>query len=324
MKALHTFVRGAARGVPPPAEWMLEITNRCNLTCPMCLRHRMSFAAQDMDPHFVRDLLQRNPAPEAIWLYGYGEPLLYPHLFDAIREVKQRRIVACVSTNATLLDDSAGRRLLDSGLDYLIIAFDGATRETYEQYRKGAGFLSTKGKVERFIALKHSLRSRLHLTMQLILLPGNRHQASAFTNMWRRPGVNAVRTREDLLKSDAGALPSKRRGRHRPCFFLWRGPLFIQARGTIIPCPYYHGQAPFGDLQYETAESAWNSPKMQELRNAHLSGDLSRFPVCASCPRYQPHRFLAAASFLLGTRVIRRYLPVLEKLQQKVGWKLFE
>src|SRR6185503_14469825 len=169
---------------------MLEITNRCNLTCPMCLRHQMNFVTQDMDPHFVHDLLRRNPAPDAIWLYGYGEPLLYPQLFDTIRDVKKRKIVACVSTNATLLDDSAGRRILDSELDYLIIAFDGATRETYEQYRKGAAFVSTKSKVERFIALKHSLRSRLHLTMQLILLPDNRHEASAFKKMWTQPGVN--------------------------------------------------------------------------------------------------------------------------------------
>jgi len=274
-----------------------------------------------MDRDFIHELLERNPSPESIWLYGYGEPLLYPHLYPIIREVKRRGIVACSSTNATLLDDRAGQQLLDSELDYLIIAFDGATRETYEQYRKGASFSSTKARIERFIALKHSRRSRLHLTLQMILLPKNRHEASSFKKLWTQRGVNAVRTREDLLKVEKQRSSARR---HRPCFFLWRGPLFIQARGTVIPCPYYHGQAPYGDLRYETAENVWNSSKMQELRQAHVAGDLSKFPVCASCPRYQPNRFLAALSFLIGTRTIRRYLPLAETFQQRIGWKLFE
>ena len=92
----------------------------------------------------------------------------------------------------------------------------------------------------------------------------------------------------------------------------------------MIPCPYYHGSLPFGDLRTQTVEQAWNSAGMKELRQAHVKGDLSRFPICARCPRYQPHPLLAAASFAAGTGTIRKYIPVAERIQNALGRTFFE
>jgi len=230
MKRMITFLRRAVRGIPLPAEWMLEVTNRCNLACPMCLRDKAEFLQRDMDFRFIRLLLERNPQPVAIWPYGYGEPLMYPRIFDFIRYAKEKGIVVSLSTNATFLDKNRAENLLNSGLDYLIIAFDGATPSTYEKYRKGANFRDVKANVERFLSLKVACRSQLHLTLQMILMRENANETAAFARLWERTGVDSIRIREDLLKMDK----TDRNGRtqRRPCFFLWRGPLFIQAAGT--------------------------------------------------------------------------------------------
>jgi len=303
---------------------MLEVTNRCNLACPMCLRDKVDFITQDMDPHFIRHLLNANSPPHAIWPYGFGEPLLYPHLFETVRDMKRKGAIVSLSTSGTHLDGSTGAEMIDSGLDYLIVAFDGATPGTYEKYRRGASFHRVKDNVERFLALKASTKSQIHITLQMILLSGTRKEVSAFKQLWTRAGVDRVRLREDLLKLPNAETTARNRNGHRPCFFLWRGPLFVQAAGTVIPCPYYHGSEPFGDLQTQSVDEAWNSPKMTELRRAHASGDLSKFPVCGACPRYQPHAILAAASFFITTKEIRRYLPVVEGIQQRLGRTFFE
>jgi radical SAM protein with 4Fe4S-binding SPASM domain len=290
----------------------------------MCLRDKVHFLVRDMDRDFIQRTLKRSRSPKAVWLYGYGEPLVLPHIFQIIREIKSLGTVTCLSTNGTLLTETAAQQLLDSKLDYLIVAFDGATAKTYEKYRKGASFARVKDNVERFIELKLARRSRMHLTLQMILMNDTRNEVSAFKQLWTRPGVDCVRVREDLLKHEAGRIPAKVFTGHRPCFFLWRGPLFIQAAGTVIPCPYYHGSTPFGEVASNSADEAWNSSSMQELRKAHVSGDLSKFPICAACPRYQPHALLAAASFFVATRSIRRLIPLAERIQQKLGWRLFE
>jgi MoaA/NifB/PqqE/SkfB family radical SAM enzyme len=318
------FLRGQTNGIPPPREWMLEVTNRCNLACPMCLRNRVEFASRDMDLHFIKHLLESPSKPDAIWPYGYGESLLYPSIFEVIRSAKGKRIVVSLSTNATHLSPQTGQELLDSALDYLIIAFDGATPETYAKHRIGASFHQVKANVERFLAQKVASQAKLHVTLQMILMRGTANEVCAFRQLWTRRGVDCVRIREDLLKATRTDSSRSNLANHRPCFFLWRGPLFVQAAGTVIPCPYYHGSEPFADLNSQTIDEAWNSPRMNALRQAHVSGHVSAFPICAACPRYQPHALLAALSFSLTTREIRKYLPVAERIQQRFGWKLFE
>jgi MoaA/NifB/PqqE/SkfB family radical SAM enzyme len=315
---------GVVDVVPPPSEWMLEVTNRCNLACPMCLRDKVDFVQADMDIRLIHRLLDDENLPDALWPYGYGEPMIYPRLIETIRCAKRKNLTVSLSTNGTLLTEKAGRELIDSGLDYLIVAFDGATPETYRKYRRGADFQRVKENVERFLGLKLARRSRLHLTLQMILLSETANEVSAFRRLWTRRGVDCVRIREDLLKARKPATQPNERASHRRCFFLWRGPLFVQAGGGMIPCPYYHGSKPFGDLNAQTVSEAWNSTQMQDLRRAHVTGDLSNYPVCAGCPRYQPHAFLAAASFFIGTNGIRRYLPLAERIQQGFGRRFFE
>ena len=324
MKGVFGFLRRHTRKVEPPLEWMLEVTNRCNLSCPMCLRDKREFLPGDMDHRFIHDLFEHNPPPTALWPYGYGEPLMYPHVFEVIRHAKRKGMVVSLSTNGTYLTETVGRELLSTGLDYLILAFDGATSKTFSKFRKGADFNQVKANADRFIDLKVENKSPLHLTVQMILMRGTAHEVSAFKKLWTRSGVDCVRIREDLMKYRNATKPEETSPPHRPCFFLWRGPLFVQAGGTMIPCPYYHGSKPFADLRSSTVDEAWNSDKMVELRQAHVTGDLSRFPICAACPRHQPNRMLAAASFFIGTRSIRRYLPILETIQTRLGLKLFE
>lgn len=321
MSGALAFLMRNVHDVPSPREWMLEITSRCNLACPMCLRTSVQFTPGDMDPLFIRHIFESNPHPEALWPYGYGEPLLYAHLFEIIKYAKRNDVTVSISTNGTQLSASIGRRLLQSGLDYLILAFDGATPETYRKYRKGADFDVVKNNIDRFLAMKIRHRCRIHVTVQMILMQETVREASDFRKLWNREGVNCVRVRRDLSERDCTRDVANGR---RPCFFLWRGPLFVQAGGTLIPCPYYHGAEPFGDLREQTVEQAWNSPKMTALREAHVSGDLSQFPRCAKCPRYQPSALLAAASFLIGTREIRRFLPIVERVQNSLGVTWFE
>jgi MoaA/NifB/PqqE/SkfB family radical SAM enzyme len=246
-------------------------------------------------------------------------------LFDVIRYAKDQGITVSISTNGSYLNDTNSRKLIASGLDYLIIAFDGATPQTYHKYRKGSNFYQVKANVERFLELKQTLNSPVHVTLQMIRMADTKGEIAAFRTLWDRIGVDCIRVREDLLKNEDAEphLFTKRRP-HRPCFFLWRGPLFVQAGGTLIPCPYYHGSPPFADLNTQSVDEAWNSPKMRELRQAQVSGDLTKFPLCASCPRYQPQALLAAASFFVNTRWIRRYVPLLERIQQLVGRRFFE
>jgi MoaA/NifB/PqqE/SkfB family radical SAM enzyme len=313
-----SFCRKSISNVPVPRQWMIEITNRCNLRCAMCSRHTVAFKQSDMPLSFFQRLIDRAGGIEGIWPYGFGEPMLHPDLWKMVAYAKSRRMTVSLSTNATLLRGSAVDEMLKSGLDYLILAVDGATRDVYEANRKDAAFSSVRKNIETFLELKVARKAPIHVTLQMIRLRNNAHEATRFRKMWRRPGVDCIRIREDLSIASVEKRP------HAPCFFLWRGPLFVQAAGTILPCPYYHGAAPFGDLHSQNPEAAWNSARMQALRTAHVKGDLSAFPLCQQCPRYKPHPAIAALSFAASTSAVRKYLPWLERLQQLTPWTIVQ
>jgi hypothetical protein len=326
MRQLQDYRLKRARCQSAPREWMVESTNRCNLSCAMCTRHLVAFRQEDMTLAFFVNLVDRHPELEAVWPHVFGEPLLHPQIFGFIRHAKSRNITVSLSTNITLLDEESGVRLMESGLDYLVLPVDGVSGNAYEINRYPATRQDVEDRVEKFLLLKLARRSPMHVTLQMVRMRTTLHQVDAFKRRWRKPGVDSVRVRDELSGLPGISLPSgaHRRRVGRPCFFLWRGPLCVQAAATLIPCPYYHGSEPFGDLRSQSALEAWNSEAMVALRAAHLKHDLHQYPICARCPRHQPHPLLACLSFFITTDHIRRVLPRLEDLQRMIGWKLVE
>jgi radical SAM protein with 4Fe4S-binding SPASM domain len=325
-RQLSDYINRRTRCSASPIEWMAESTNRCNLECVMCPRGRGKYPPEDMNFEFFRSLVRENPDVECIWPQGFGEPLLHSSIYEFIKCAKMAGKTLSMSTNISLLDEESSTRLIDSQLDYLVLPVDGVQNTTYFSNRAPASLAGAESRIDKLLETKAALRSSIHVTVQMVRMRNNAAEVEAFRKKWSRPGVNSVRVRDDLSGYEGVRVEEKRSkpSASRPCFFLWRGPLFIQARGTIIPCPYYLENEPFGDLRQQSISEAWNSEAMQSLRAAHLKGDLSEYPVCAECPRHQPHPALAALSFFVTTHHIRRVIPRLEDLQRRFGMKFVE
>ena len=65
-------------------------------------------------------------------LYFQGEPFLHPDIFELFQYASQRKVYTATSTNGHYLDKTNAQKIIDSGLDRLIISIDGTTQETYE------------------------------------------------------------------------------------------------------------------------------------------------------------------------------------------------
>src|SRR5262249_11850487 len=141
--------------------------------------------------------------------YGIGEPMLHPQLFDMIRHCKTHGVATGISTNATTLNETRGRELIASGLDYLIFAFDGTTPEVYEKYRKGANFNKVRQNILNFLRLKKELRSNIFCIVQMVRLPENEHQIRDFFKMWNIEGIDAVRIKEDEVHTASTVGPRR-------------------------------------------------------------------------------------------------------------------
>ena len=310
-----------------PIEITLESTAKCNLYCPMCPRHIYTFDNESMDLELYKKVIQDcKDYVEFIWPYGIGEPMIHPNIFEMIRITRDAGIRTGMSTNATLMDDKRADMLLDSGLDYVILAFDGATKETYEKYRIGATFEKTRANILSFLEKKLARKANMYVVLQMVMLKENSHEVDAYRKLWNIPGVDEIRFKRDEVRIEGSRIEDAgfKKVRRNPCHLLWRGPLYIRYDGLAYPCCYMYDEPPVGDLKKQTVMEVWNSKEMVQLREAHLQGDVSEYPVCVTCQAARPALSTFYGSLMFNSLTVRKVVPAMEKLARFYNVGIFE
>ncbi len=141
-----------------PLSLNFDITNVCNLKCPLCPtgqgdrrypRGRMSF------DNFRRIIDEIGRTASDVYLFNWGEAFLHPDLFRMIRYVKQNtgsRVT--ISSNFNIVTDEQLADLVDSGLDFLSLSIDGSSQEVYGKYRVGGDFAQVMAHIDRLQQIK--------------------------------------------------------------------------------------------------------------------------------------------------------------------------
>jgi radical SAM protein with 4Fe4S-binding SPASM domain len=317
-KLLWSFLAGRERVPALPVEYIVETTAKCNLYCPMCPRETHKQPKEDMTDEVFEALVKGSAhTAEHMMLIGLGEPFMDRKIFDRIEYCERHGIATLLSTNGTLLDEEAAARLLDSPLAHVTLSFDGASKETFEHYRKGARFEKVRDNFVRFARMKHERGSKMQVVAQMVRMPGNAHEVDAFRSFWGAvPGVDQVRVKEDetnLVQPEPA--PNGNR-KLRRCHYLWRGAMYVKHDGRVFPCcqSYSLDGAPVGDLRTESLPEIFNSGEMRRLRRLHAQGRGAEIDMCSRCSTPIPHPALAAASLLAHGKWVRRALPLVERL----------
>ncbi|HYL35567.1 MAG TPA: radical SAM protein [Bryobacteraceae bacterium] len=301
-----------------PVEYIVETTAKCNLYCPMCPRENHKQPKEDMaDEIFTRLVQESGASAEHMMLIGLGEPFMDRKIFDRIEYCARHNISTLLSTNGTFLDEKTCARLLDTPLEHITLSFDGATKESYEYYRKGASFEKVRANFVRFARMKHERRAKIHVVVQMIRMQRNAGEVNDFVRFWNAvPGIDEVRIKEDetnLLQPEARHPAEDWR---YPCHYLWRGPVYVKQNGDAWPCcqSYMMDGAPIGNIASRPLAEIWHSDEMRRMRALHAAGRANEIDVCARCCTTIPHPLLAAGSLLLHGRTVRRWLPRIERL----------
>lgn len=298
-----------------PFEIGIDSTNRCNLNCIMCPRQEMRRPLGDMDLELFKKIIDEGSHfLEFVWLQDYGEPLLHKDISKMISYSRKKRIPCAISTNAVLLNKDISEEILGAGLSYILFAFDGATKKTYEEIRKGSNYEKVVKNIKDFLRIKERMKSRIFVAMQCIYMKETEEEIEAFRRMWRLPGVDAFRIRQLTYSADRYGPQSKFKNpiTDSPCYWLWRHPQ-IKWDGILVPCCQdVNAICNLGNLKDSSLMELWNGQAMQDLRRAHLEGRRKELPLCRDCNMYQPSFPLAAAAFMFDTAIVNRWVPILE------------
>ena len=226
-----------------------------------------------------------------VWLHDFGEFEFNKDFDKFIDYCADSGIKPMLSSNATILTDEISKRILYSKLDKLILCMDGATKETYEKYRKGGDFERTRKNIRGFLEMKKSMGKTTPFTaVQIIRMKETEGEIDSFRKDWE--GL----ADEILVKNfsnwagqvDGASLSvseTSTKYKRRPCSLLWRNVVILWNGDVVLCCNDYDGRLVIGNVNESTLNEIWNNKRMKELRKQQSRGQYNN-GMCDMCTTY--------------------------------------
>lgn len=283
-----------------PCTIRVDPASACNLRCPLCptgageIGRDRTFMSLDV---FEQIMTEFGPRAFLVHLWVWGEPLLHRDLWRMVACATAHGVGTEISTNLSVkLTDDQIDRLITAGLTWLVVSADGASPETYEQYRRGGDFNLVVSNMRRFAARKKTLRSRIpFIEWQFVPFRHNEHEMADVVRLARDAGVNGVRfkpARVDKINNltFAGDVPVSLAGQwfsddprlrhalnarddsYHPfhCPFLWKS-VTIRPDGAVAPCCEVSSRADdIGRFEPHRFADLWNGDAYVTARMAAL------------------------------------------------------
>lgn len=231
-----------------PSTLQIEVNNICGLKCPGCptgFDSNPDPKGQIKLENFKRVIDQVGEYIYWVELFGFGEPLLNKDICQMLDYAHARNIGTSISSNLNDLKEKDVERLVNSGLDLLVVSIDGLTQETYQKYRKGGNIEKVLHNLKLVLDTKDRLGRRYPLVeVHYIAMDHNRHEIPQTTEYMRKLDLN----RFFFLLKEAGPsympvsdigdeqemIKNLRRYLKR-CSKLWTH-MFVCWNGEVRPC----------------------------------------------------------------------------------------
>lgn len=289
---------------PIPRSVKIELTARCDFNCFFCATAKRLRDKADIDQSFYRRIVRemRDAGVEELGLFYLGESMLCPWLPEAIRYAKQDCGFPYVflTTNGRLAVPERVRECMAAGLDSLKFSFNNADPEQfYEVTRVKASDFHTvvaNIKAARRIRDEGSFACGLYASSirydgeQLLRMERAVQEILPFVDehywlpLYGQAGLTSGANGTRPVAGNPGRLDAMREP--IPCWSVFTEG-HITFDGRLSACCFDHdGRFNMGDLTQQSFRDAWHSAVFQDLRSAHLGGDVCG-TVCQGCIAYQ-------------------------------------
>ncbi len=290
---------------PSPKSVKIELTARCNFKCTFCatadkLRHKA-----DMEWDFYVRLLKdlRQAGVEEVGMFYLGESFILDWLPDAIKAAKDEGFpYVFITSNGSLCTPDKVKACMEAGLDSLKFSLNYADEQQFADIArvKKSFYKVIIENIKAAVAIRDEGGYDCGVYASYINYDGDQGRRMKAVVAELEPLLDEVYalplySQADLVsvaENEQGwAIKGGNPGRFEnmrqpvPCWSL-----FTEGRvthdGHMSACCFDHdGRFHMGDLNEMPFMEAWTSDGFQELRRAHLSGDV-RDTVCKACVSY--------------------------------------
>jgi len=300
----------------------LELSSRCNLSCPMCPTVTEEFIQKRVTPFkkgaldfrlITRIIDEIAGKVYALRLSWVGEPTLHPKFIDAIRYAKQKGIrEVSFLTNGTKLKLDYFKKVAEAGADWITVSIDGMD-EVYNKIRAPLKFDETLEKIRQIKRYKEENGLSKPVIKIQGVWPAIRDRAEEFYNTFSpivdliafNPLIDYLHNDKDIVYEDGFTCPQHYQR------------LVISSNGKAAMCSNDDNvEVVVGDAFKQTIHEIWHGDKMNEIRRLHRQKD--GFKTIHSCARcYYPRKTLPDEKTVINKRVI--YIENYVNRKQVIG-----
>lgn len=317
-----TLIGGAFSGVAPlaflpvsnyllPIYVQVEATTKCNLKCRTC--RRTNEVNQDISlglfKSIVNEFKNSTFIPRRLDLTGLGEPLFHPDVAEMVSYAKRFGFRVSLTSNLTVWNRNSPGKLIESGLDYLYVSFDGASKDTFESIRVGSNFERVVDNIRQVVRAKKNMKSRSpKILFESTISEYNTAEVPQIVKLAESLGVDGVyffrqvtsgkedygsdyfatQNWKNLSNSGIEIQASSPESPPRPCVGVIG--CYITYDGKVLQCNRLiqllpraeYSRFQFGDLRKNSLSEIWFSRRNRLFRTRVALGLYSS--LCRSCP----------------------------------------
>jgi len=278
----------------------IEITNVCNLECPMCPNtkipeNKKGYMALELFWKIVEEIDRYGTSN--LMFVKQGEPLLHPHVhefFSILRSTKNRQNVLWVSNGTTLTQDHIDA-LIEYEIDELNLSIDSLQPELYFQI-KGFGLDKVLRGIERLQESKKRNKSeRPRLSVNMVVRKDNVHELKTAREFFKKQGIQHTvqKYNETFTDIDVGTtkwtLKEETMPPRYPCAHVFTNFVINYDGSVSLCCADWNSDFLVGDLYQKSIYDIWNGEKYRRIRNFHRTSQYDKVAICKSCCAWPNH-----------------------------------
>lgn len=281
----------------------IELTDRCNLRCSYCPKSKgIGVDAGDMDFELFKEIFNQalTLLPlKNVCLEGFGEPLLYPYLAEAIEYIKSKnsKISILITTNGILLNSDWAEKFTKLGLDQITISVNATSKAQYQQINNAYLYDRVVSNAITFLDYVNSSNSSIRVLIQVLEGPNGSKEIASFRQFWTsklgkcgeiqvQPFVNWA----GIIRTNMHNVAKCDYDNRYPCAHL-QTSCIITREGNALACcmviPGDEGDLKLGNIKEKTLKELYMAGKILELRKLNAEGKVYKLSPCRTCDAYK-------------------------------------
>lgn len=287
-----------------PQEIHLESSSKCNARCIMCPRDGMERYQGDMSRELFLKAVHECEGSNLKYIHFHlnGEPLMmdidelcwrikYARKLNPEEYIEGKTTGLVFFTNGSLLTKERIEKILDSGLDILVISIDGGNKEDYERVRVGLKFETVVENVKNLVEMRNKSGVKMKLQTAIVPQKANEKTINLYHRIFNEIGVDdvggsGVQNIGGLIDSESMILKdlqTKVGDINAPCWRVFLD-LSITASGkATVCCQDVRAMEIIGDLNTQTLKEIWHGERIMNIRQKFAEGRKAEIPFCAKC-----------------------------------------